>query len=87
MNHEVGGYIPNEKIHDVSDKAILGVGFWMLLGIFGGRAISNPALLKITLLVALTLPLVCISLLLWIFGCGGVIASSATVVWVYVEPW
>jgi hypothetical protein len=80
MNHEVGDYIPHEKRHDVSDKAILGVGFWMLLGIFGGRAISNPALLIITLLIALAIPLAFISLLLIIVGRAGVVGAGANVV-------
>jgi hypothetical protein len=80
MNHEVGDYIPNEKMHNISDKAILGVGFWMLLGILGGRAISNPALLIITLLIALTIPLAFISLLLFIVGCADVIFAGVHVI-------
>jgi hypothetical protein len=79
LNHEVGQYM-SQELQDYSDKAILGVGFWMLLGIFSVRTISSPSLLIITLLVALAIPLAFISLLLFIFGCGSSLADGADLV-------
>lgn len=65
LNHEVGKYIPaTVALRDIDDKAILGVGFWMLIAAFGARAISHPLLFLITLVVALLVVLVPISLLL-----------------------
>jgi hypothetical protein len=81
LNHELGEYMSEPK--DYSDKAILGVGFWMLLGIFSVRAISSPALLIITLLVALSIPLAFISLLFLILGCGSCLRVGAGV-WKFI---
>jgi hypothetical protein len=81
LNHELGEYMSEPQ--DYSDKAILGVGFWMLLGIFSVRAISSPSLLIITLLVALSVPLAFISLLFLILGCGSS-PSVGAVVWEFI---
>ena len=81
LNHELGEYISEPQ--NYSDKAILGVGFWMLLGIFSVRAISSPALLIITLLVALSIPLAFISLLFLILGCGSSLSVGAGV-WKFI---
>jgi hypothetical protein len=78
VNHELGEYM--SELQDYSDKTTLGVGFWMLLGIFSVRAISSPSLFVITLLVAFAIPLAFISLLLCIFGCGGSLAAGVYVI-------
>ncbi|KEF59380.1 uncharacterized protein A1O9_04224 [Exophiala aquamarina CBS 119918] len=69
LNHEVGQYIPHARLGDVSDKAILGVGFWMLLTIFGGRAISHPILFVSTVVIIIVIPLIPILLLLYTCLC------------------
>lgn len=69
LNHEVGQYIPHARLREVSDMTILGVGFWMLLGIFGGRAISHPILFVITVVIIILIPLIPILLLLYMCGC------------------
>lgn len=54
INHEVGRYIrPPLSLKGIDDKAVLGVGFWMLVGIFAARAISHPLLFVVTLAICL----------------------------------
>ncbi|KAH9210483.1 hypothetical protein DL95DRAFT_465751 [Leptodontidium sp. 2 PMI_412] len=84
-NHEVGEYIPDGQ--RVSDMAILGVGFWMLLAIFCVRAISSPALFVVTVIIIVSIPIAIISLLLCL--CGGqstVVAGTSYVVHVVYIP-
>lgn len=75
LNYEVGEYIPGGKKRDMFHTSILGVGFWMLLGIFSVRAISSPTLFIVTLLVALSIPLGFFSLILCIFGDGSTVVA------------
>ncbi|KAL2061226.1 hypothetical protein VTL71DRAFT_7499 [Oculimacula yallundae] len=81
INHEVGDYVPNGDFSNISDISILGVGFWMLLAIFCLRAISIPALFVLTIVIIVSIPIACISLLLCCFGGGSKV--SETTVWVY----
>ncbi|OAQ57369.1 protein kinase-like domain [Pochonia chlamydosporia 170] len=76
MNHEAGSYIMQDHQHDIDGKAVLGVGFWLLLSTFAVRALSMPALLATTVLVAVSIPLVVISLVLCVVGCAEAVAGT-----------
>ncbi len=60
----------HEHLHDVDAKAVLGVGFWLLVSAFAARAVSMTALLVTTVVVAVGVPLLAIWLVLALFGCG-----------------
>ncbi|PKS08364.1 hypothetical protein jhhlp_005308 [Lomentospora prolificans] len=78
-NHEIGGYYPDTlRLRDIDDKAILGVGFWLLIAMFTTRAISHPFLFIITLIVALLI-LILPLIILW-FCCSSEDSRDETVV-------
>ncbi|KAH7327475.1 hypothetical protein BKA65DRAFT_67969 [Rhexocercosporidium sp. MPI-PUGE-AT-0058] len=75
-NHEVGEYIPDGE--RVSDMAVLGVGFWMLLAIFCVRAISSPALFVTTIIIIVSIPIAIVSFLLCLCGGSDTVQSHTT---------
>jgi hypothetical protein len=81
INHELGRCLSSTvALREVDDMAVFGVGFWMLVAVFGARAISHPLLFLVTLVVALFVVLVPIFLLL--ICCMGSDGRERTVVYV-----
>ncbi|KUL84204.1 hypothetical protein ZTR_06912 [Talaromyces verruculosus] len=85
MNNEGTSYITPEHEHDIDGMAVLGVGFWLLLSAFAVRAASTPALLVTTVLVAASIPLLVISLVFCVLGCGESIGSSVKLIGVVYQ--
>ncbi|GAB1315301.1 hypothetical protein MFIFM68171_05511 [Madurella fahalii] len=84
MNHEVGGYIIHERRHEISQNAVLGIGFWLLFAVFGLRVVSHPALFVTTVLVALAIPVIFVSLTICcIWGMASLASAFKTVTVVY----
>ncbi|KAK7217368.1 hypothetical protein V2G26_005371 [Clonostachys chloroleuca] len=57
MNYEGGGYLKHVHAREYSDKEMIGIGLWLLLGMFIARMLSNPWVLAgvITILVPIFL--------------------------------
>jgi hypothetical protein len=69
LQYEVGGYLPDEENFKVPGTAVLGIGFWMLVAMFGCRLVSHPALLVGFLLLLFLIPLMFLILLSIMFDC------------------
>ena len=70
MNHEAGAYVMREHVRGVDGKAVLGVGFWLLLGALAVRVVSMPALVVTTVVVGVGVPLVVVYLIFVVCGCS-----------------
>ncbi|KAF4984800.1 hypothetical protein FZEAL_91 [Fusarium zealandicum] len=79
MNYEGGGYLKEVNGSEFSDREMIGIAIWMLVGMLIARIISNPFLLLGAVLIILPIVLVFVLFLMnhWIrtFGLSNALLS------------
>ncbi len=80
---EVGGYLLDEKMLSILSTAVLGIGFCMLIAMFGCRLVSHPALLIGFLLLMFLIPFAFLVLLASIFECTSLMSPVTKVEFFY----
>ncbi|KAJ3545312.1 hypothetical protein NM208_g2565 [Fusarium decemcellulare] len=78
MNYEGGGYLKNVSGKDFSDREMIGIAIWMLLGMLIARALSNPFLFVGALAIILPIVLVYVLFLVRTRGFFAVPAEQDT---------
>lgn len=58
MNYEGGGYLKGVHGGDYSDREMIGIAIWMLLGMLIGRVLSSPWLFGAAIVILLPIALV-----------------------------
>ncbi|KAH7131572.1 hypothetical protein B0J13DRAFT_598036 [Dactylonectria estremocensis] len=77
MNYEGGGYLKGVSGRDFSDREMIGVATWMLLGMLLARTLSNPWLFSLALAIILPIVLVFILFLVRTRGFFAVVRAYA----------
>jgi hypothetical protein len=72
-----------DKIAPLPSMHILGIGFWMLMAIFGARVLSHPALAIGFICLLLLIPLGVIFLVCLLFRCTSAFAPVHKIVFYY----
>ncbi|KAF4459157.1 nadh oxidase [Fusarium albosuccineum] len=78
MNYEGGGYLKNVSGKDFSDREMIGIAIWMLLGMLIARALSNPFLFAGALAIILPIVLVYVLFLVRTRGFFAVVRLAMT---------
>ncbi|KAH7127486.1 hypothetical protein EDB81DRAFT_729587 [Dactylonectria macrodidyma] len=77
MNYEGGGYLKGVSGRDFSDREMIGIAIWMLVGMLFARILSSPALLLLALAIILPIVLVFILFLVRTRGFFAVVRAYA----------
>ncbi|KAF5019956.1 hypothetical protein F66182_8015 [Fusarium sp. NRRL 66182] len=76
MNFEGGGYLKNVRGQEFSDREMIGIALWMLLGMLVGRALSNLWLTVGSLAILLPIALVYVLFLVRTRGFFAVVRAA-----------
>ncbi|KPM38470.1 hypothetical protein AK830_g8101 [Neonectria ditissima] len=77
MNYEGGGYLKDVNGADFSDREMIGIAIWMLVGMLIGRVLSNPWLFGAALAILLPIALVFVLFLVRVRGFFSVVKAYA----------
>ncbi|KAH6871600.1 hypothetical protein B0T10DRAFT_417131 [Thelonectria olida] len=78
MNYEGGGYLKGVHGGEYSDKKMMGIGIWMLLGMLIGRVLSSPWLVLAAIVILLPIALVFVLFLVRKRGFFAVVRVAVT---------
>ncbi|KAF7545223.1 hypothetical protein G7Z17_g9340 [Cylindrodendrum hubeiense] len=78
MNYEGGGYLKGVNGKDFSDREMIGIAIWMLLGMLIARIVSNPWLFVLALAIILPIVLVFVLFLVRTRGFFAIVRAYAS---------